>query len=262
MILDHLAMLLCDYFAISWYGWDYFKFGLGDAFSRFCYTWIYSSARPIIHNIVLFFFFGVSGISCTLSRSNLKRGAGLASIAIIYSYCSLFAEKVMGINSVITTFGVLHFLAVCILLYALIAFICKKQPYHISIVATGIIGIVLILYLCYTPPASTPKFFGIIFPPKDAWGNLSLFYNQTDISPGDLFSMIPYSAYFFAGVLLAPFLYGNRKSLLPKLDGKWNKPVCFIGRHALIVYIVHLVLLAGILALISFLFITPGDFGI
>ena len=261
MILDHFSILLASYFAVSWYGRYDVNHAAWDAFSRFCYNWQYGTARPPIHTIVLLFFFGVSGISCTFSRSNFRRGAQLTILAGIYSLCSLFAEEVIGIGDVTTTFGVLNFLSVCILLYAFIAWACKGDPYHISIVATGIIGITLILYYGYTPPANTPKFFGIIFPPYDAYGNPALFYTQSDISPGDLFSMIPYTAFYFTGVLVAPLLYGKRRSLLPKLDGKWNKPVCFIGRHALWVYILHLVVLAGLLSLISGIFITPGDFG-
>ena len=263
MILDHLAILLSSYFAISWYGYGYYQMGLGDGFSRFCWEWVESfPTRPIIHNIVLFFFFGVSGVSCTLSRSNTRRGTGLAAIALAYSLCSYFADRVLGISGVTTVFGVLDFLAVCILLYSLVSWACKRDAYHIAIVAVGIIGIVLILYFCFTPPKSTPTIFACVFPPQDIHGNGSLFYKASEFSPGDLFPLIPYSAYFFAGVALAPILYGNRKSLLPMLDGKWNKPLCFIGRHALIVYIVHLLALAGILALISFIFITPGDFGL
>ena len=259
MILDHLSILIASYFGKSWYG-----YGLegADSFTLFCDSWCNSPARPAIHNVVLFFFFGVSGISCTLSRSNLKRGSMLAIVAMLYSFCSLFAEEVMGIPGVITVFGVLDFLAVCMLLYALIEWACKRDPFQIAIVAVGIMGIALILYFCYTPPADTPLFFATIFPPEDFYGNPSLFYKQSEISPGDLFPMIPYCVYFFAGVVLAPLLYGERRSLLKKLDGKWNKPVSFVGRHALIVYIVHLVAMAGLLALISGLFITPGDFGI
>lgn len=39
---------------------------------------------------------------------------------------------------------------------------------------------------------------------------------------------------------------------MPKLDGKWNKPVCFIGRHTLIVYVVHLILIVAVLELASY----------
>ncbi len=262
MILDHLTILLSDYFAPSWYGYGYYRLGLGDAFSRACYWWTLSDLRTVIHNIVLLFFFGISGISCTLSRSNRKRGAQLMIVAILYSFCTLFAQEVMNIGGIITVFGVLNFLAVCMLLYALIAWACKNDSYAISRIAVGIIGITLILYFCFTPPANTPKIFAIVFPPHDFRGNPSLFYTQAEFSPGDLFTLVPYLAYYFVGVAVAPLLYGKRRSLLPKLDGKWSAPMRFIGRHALIVYVLHVALMALLLAAISYLFITPGRFGI
>lgn len=262
MILDHLSILIGDYYAVSWYGYGWYKLGLGDEFSRFCYHWSnLSDVRPIIHNIVLLFFFGISGISCTLSRSNSKRGAQLMIVAIIYTICTVIGEEGLGINGILTTFGVLDFLATCMLLYAFVSWACHRDVYATSIVAVGIIGITLILYFCYTPPESTPKIFAILFPKHDIHGNESLFYKQADISPGDLFTLIPYAAYYFFGVLIGPFLYGKRRSLLPKLYGKWSAPVRFVGRHALIVYVVHVALMALILAIISYLFITPSQFG-
>lgn len=262
MILDHLTILIADFFAPSWYGaTNFYQLGLGDSFSRFCLLWNISDARTVIHNIVLVFFFGVSGISCTLSRSNLKRGAQLMIIAILYSYCTLFAENVMNIGGILTVFGVLDFLAVCMLLYAFTERACRCKPYAVSTVAVGIIGITLILYFCFTPPETTPKIFAVLFPPYDIHGNPSLFYSQSDFSPGDLFTMIPYTAFFFGGVCIAPILYGKRRSLLPKLDGKWSAPIRFAGRHALIIYVLHVALMALILAVISYLFITPGEFG-
>ena len=62
------------------------------------------------------------------------------------------------------------------------------------------------------------------------------------------------------GTFIQPYLYSEKKSLLPKLNGKWNKGLCFIGRHGLIIYILHLVILAVFLMLISAAFITPGNF--
>ena len=52
--------------------------------------------------------------------------------------------------------------------------------------------------------------------------------------------------------MIGPFIYPTRRSLLKKLDGKWNIPFTFIGRHALIFYLAHLVVLAGILALAGY----------
>lgn len=260
MVLDHLALLVGTFFAESWYGYGFYRLGLGDSFSRFCYWWWESTDRTIAHNVVLVVFFAISGISSYFSRSNFKRGSQLLVVAILYSFVTIFDEYVLGITGEIVIFGVLHFLAVSMLIYALIEKFCKKDPRSIAICSVGVIGIVLILYFGYTPPQGTPAYLGVIFPPEDWQGNPT-FYSQTELSPGDLFSMIPYLAHFFLGALLAPILYGKRRSLLKSLDGIWNKPICFIGRHALLVYLLHILLSAGILALVSYIFITPGSFG-
>lgn len=262
MVLDHLALLLAEFYGPTWYGgWGFAKKGVGDAFTIFCYNWINGSAREIIHPIVLFVFFSISGISCTFSRNNAKRGLILSAIALLYTLGSYVAQEYMGIGGVFVAFGVLDFLAVSMLLYAFVSFVCRENRWGIAGVSVALIVVTLCLYFLYTPPEDTPMIFAIIFPPRDFYGNPSLFYTQGDFSPGDLFTMIPYTAFYFAGVLIGVLFYYERMSLLSFMDGKWNKPVCFVGRHALIIYVVHVVLLAALLSLITGLFITPGNFG-
>ena len=63
------------------------------------------------------------------------------------------------------------------------------------------------------------------------------------------------------GAAIAPVLYPKRRSLLPWLgEYNWYAPFSFWGRHALWVYVLHQVVLAVIFAIISALFVTPGDF--
>lgn len=261
MVLDHLALLLAEFFGPTWYGWGFARKGTGDTFTTFCYNWINGDAREIIHPIVLFVFFSISGISCTFSRNNAKRGLMLGGVALLYTLGSYIAQEYMGFGGVFVAFGVLDFLAASMLLYALVSFLARDNRWGITGASVALIVVTLCLYFLYTPPENTPKIFAIIFPPRDFYGNPSLFYSQSEFSPGDLFTMIPYTAFYFAGVLIGELFYYERTSWLSFMDGKWNKPVCFVGRHALIVYVVHVILLAAILSLITGLFITPGDFG-
>lgn len=261
MVLDHLALLLAEFFGPTWYGWGFARKGTGDAFTTFCYNWINGDAREIIHPIVLFVFFSISGISCTFSRNNAKRGLMLGGVALLYTLGSYIAQEYMGFGGVFVAFGVLDFLAASMLLYALVSFLARDNRWGITGASVALIVVTLCLYFLYTPPENTPKIFATIFPPRDFYGNPSLFYSQSEFSPGDLFTMIPYTAFYFAGVLIGELFYYERTSWLSFMDGKWNKPVCFVGRHALIVYVVHVILLAAILSLITGLFITPGDFG-
>ena len=262
MILDHLALLLSEIFGPAWYGWGETFFETADAFTRFCRVWMDSEARRVLHPIVLFIFFSISGICCSFSKSNLKRGLLLAGVALLYTLATYGVQTlvyedrdVLHTGSVFVTFGVLHFLAFCVLLYAIIQLATRKTKWQKWIaggISLAIIIVVLTLYFCYTPPENTHKIFGIFFPPKDIHGNPSTFYYQGELSPGDLFSIIPYSAFFFFGAMIGPFIYPSRRSLLKKLDGKWHTPITFIGRHALIFYLAHLIVLAGILALAGY----------
>ena len=310
MILDHLAILLGSYFGPQWYGYGFVRRGVGDAFTTFCYNWVNGSAsdvRDVIHPIVLFVFFSISGISCTFSRNNAKRGFQLLIVALIYTLGSYIAQEYMGISGVFVAFGVLDFIAVSMLIYALVSFLTRDNRWAMVGASVVLITVTLCLYFCYTPPATTPKIFAIVFPPHDFWGNPSLFYSHAEFSPGDLFTLIPYTAFYFAGVLIGELFYYERLSLVrfeltkalykKACDALYanveaekeslrnfctntltfllgagkvstivakaiEKAVCFFGKHALIVYVVHVVLLAALLSLISGLFITPGNFGI
>lgn len=302
MILDHLTILISEVFGPHWYG----GFNRGDAFTKFCYHWFNGTTRDVIHPIVLFVFFSISGISCTFSRNNAKRGLILGGIALLYTLGSYVAQNAIGIPGTFVAFGVLDFLAVSMLLYAFVSFITRDNRWGIAGVSAVLIIVTLVLYFCYTPPATTPKFFAWIFPPRDFHGNPSLFYNAYEFSPGDLFTMIPYTAFYFAGALIGELFYYERLSLVRFELTKYifkktcdavyinvqsekkalrnvsiftlrtllgtqkvvravakgtQKSVCFVGKHALLVYVTHVVLLAGLLSLITGLFITPGDFG-
>ena len=77
---------------------------------------------------------------------------------------------------------------------------------------------------------------------------------------GDYFPLIPYLGYAFAGAAVITLFYGGGKSLLPRLDGGWNKPFRFVGKHTLLIVIVHQVANMLILAVVTALFVDTGNF--
>lgn len=279
MILDHTALLLFDFFGRSWYGYKLAGDSFGAELCRLCQTYWYSGLREVGHPIVLFIFFAISGISCAFSRSNLKRGIQLAIVSLLYTLGSYIADDVMGISGTFVAFGVLHFYAVCILLWAAICGAAKllteknllKRATDVNgndltlakessksgakairtLISAAIVVTVLGIFHCYKAPADTPEWLFFLFPYKNADGSGSAFYYINDVSPGDLFNLIPWSAFFFFGTFIQPFIYPKKRSLLPKLDRGWQRPVSFLGRHALLVYILHIFLVAFILMLIS-----------
>lgn len=262
MILDHLVLMLSGYFGPAWFGNAMAGDG-GAAFCRWCDWFHNSEIRTEVRTAVLFVFFSISGISCTFSRSNIRRGLVLACVAMLYTGMTYAAESLFGLSGMRVNFGVLHFYAACILFYALIELIVKRFFRDSAAVkaaaSIAVIVLVVCLYYLYTPPADTPEWLAPLFPYEDAYGNPAIFYKKSEFSPGDICNLIPWSSFFFAGTAMAPVLYTRRYSLLPFLDGKWNKPVNFIGKYAIFFYLLHVVIIAALLMLVSYLFITPGD---
>ena len=257
MILDHLAMLLGSYFGPAWFGSG--MAGDSAAFCRWCAWFHDSEARRVAHAVVVFIFFSISGTSCAFSRSNVRRGLILACVAMLYTGATYAAESLFNVGGIRVTFGVLHCYAACILIWALINILVRRNTVAATIISAAIVVTVACLYYLYTPPADTPKWLAPLFPYIDANGNPPLFYDPSEFSPGDTFNLIPYAAFFFTGTMLSPILYPRKYSLLPFLDGKWNKPVCFVGKYSIFFYLFHVVALAAVLMLVSYLFITPGD---
>ena len=256
MLFDHIAIMLATEFGPAWYG--YVGMSTSTEFgAKLCslFLWYFrdSALRKIGHPIVLFIFFSISGISCSFSKSNLKRGIILAVVSVIYSLVTYVLSITMD-PGLLVTFGVLHFYAVCILTWAIICKLCKENKIAKMIVSGFIVILVAVLYFCYKAPATTPKWLFWIWPKENFDGTPSLFYQQWKVSPGDLFTLVPYASFFFAGTLLQPLLYSKRRSLFPKLDRGWHRPITFLGRHAIGVYLTHIVLVAVILCLVSYAF--------
>jgi uncharacterized membrane protein len=260
MLFDHVTYLAGYTFGIPWYGRT-ISHGMsaGADFALFS-RWYWTSAyREIGHPVVLFFFFSISGISCYLSRSNLKRGLVLTAVSALYSIATYILQTQAGLNGTLVSFGVLNMLAVCIMMFvgitALSRLISKNRTVS-KWIACGVFAAltltIVLMYYYYIPPKNTPIWLFFLFPP-------GYFFTQAQVSPGDFFPMIPYSAFFFFGAAIAPILYGKKRTLFPYLDRAWHRPISFIGRYTLIIYLSHIVILTMIFALIGYLFITPGD---
>lgn len=244
MIWDHLMFDIAEVFADAWVATGKpFLFDLVE----FASEYLVSDIRTLFHPIIFTMFFVICGISCTFSRNNLLRGIE----ALILAYLITVVTTIMGMT---IRFGVLHMLGFAILTWWLINTLCMNKP-KLTAFACLAIGIIIILinqYLTANPP-----------PPNDELAFIGRFFEtkQGIYDSADYFPILPYVGYMLIGAAFGPFLYKNRKSLLPWLDKyNWHAPIGFCGRIALIVYVTHQVLIMVILCLLSYLFFTPGDF--
>lgn len=190
--------------------------------------------QPLFAGIFIF----VCGISCTLSKSNFKRGAVLLGIAVGFTLVTVLLLPALGFVGTEIYFGILHLLAVSILFYALIDKKLRKlSPF------SGIL-------LCAMLYAFTSE----IGSGELSYGNLINFtlpeslYEHDYLMPFGIYSPSFYSAdYFpiFPNIFI--FLSGafTGRYCLEKGYPEWCYPkripfFGFLGRRSLIIYVVHM----------------------
>lgn len=249
MVFDHIMFNIGGIFGEAWASETNSPFFISMYESALEYS--ASSLRLVTQKICVWIFAGLCGISCSFSRSNLKRGILLGIISYIITVVTTMMD--MEIR-----FGILHMLTVAILTWWLLDMICRHNRIRTASLCLAVgVCIVIINYLL----------MGIYAQDKNAFTSNSDWYFIGDFMIGasfysaDYYPIFPSVGYMLIGAALAPMLYWNRRSLFPKL-GKydWYAPINTWGKIALWIYITHQVLITGLMALISFLFITKGDF--
>ena len=242
VIMDHLFNLLMSYNKI-WMGSEGLQpFKALYEFFHFYWTW---PVREVIRYIALGSFCFVSGISCAFSRNNWKRAIQMVVLwAIIFigsNLLQLAYQKSgldLGIKSCRIDFNIIGVLAFSTLIYC---FFQKKNWIWLLVVA--IIGTLIHIgvRICFLVNPN----FG-----KDLY--LIWFYRPSEFVAyqADWMPLFPYISFFFMGAMTSYFTYAkNRTSFFKRHE--WERPICFLGRHSLIVYATHFVLLMGIFALIN-----------
>ncbi len=209
-------------------------------FARKFWNW---DVRIYVRYFVLFLFMALVGISCSFSRSNLKRGLQLFGFSLLLTLVTYIFAKMMGDLDNTITFGVIHCISLSIILVALLEKITSNKWVFlaIGIVMTAIGGYII---------------FGI--PPKNKFASydsdkfiILLLKAMAGLATigADCFSLLFYGGQIFIGVFLGKLLYKDRKSLIFKGDYK-NNFITFSGRHSLFIYLAHQVVLPLIFGIV------------
>ena len=183
--------------------------------------------NPIIRALPYFsaIFISASGISSTFSRNNVRRGLKLMAVALAISLVTYLISP-----DVFVKFGILHFLAVCMIAWPIFGRLDWKW-----LVALGLVIIGLGLYF-----TTIHTDIAFLFP----------FGITVDgFSSGDYYPLFPYAGIFMFGAALGKTVYAGKKSLL-----KWDlKPnvINLAGRHSLLIYVFHQPLIIGALWIAS-----------
>ena len=193
---------------------------------------VFSFFKPVESFFSGIFIF-ICGLSCWLSHNNVKRGLQIAAFAALISLTLWLVMPDQMIR-----FGILHFLAAAVLLFAL----CKPLLRHVPVIP-GIIACAVLLLLTWHLPVEDGAFFGIkglfeFHTPgiiiEQGWLyplGLGLGYGV------DYFPIFPWIFCFLAGAFVGRWA---KEGKFPAWTYKSRVPFfSWCGKHTLIIYLLH-----------------------
>lgn len=179
-------------------------------------------------------FVMLSGMMCGFSHSNIRRGAICFGIAIGVTVVTVIGSNWLG--SIDIYFGILHLLGFSMLFCGVFNFALKRVNKWVGLIVS------LALYIVFHGVHSSyTDFVGISALIPESWyQNPWLFpfgITTESFHSADYFPIIPWLFLFIAGYYLYKFHFVEKH---PKIfEPKRIPPLGFLGRHALIIYVVH-----------------------
>jgi uncharacterized membrane protein len=194
---------------------------------------IYQGPIFMIGRLAALLFIGLSGYltpilynkyeTAEFAIKNLKRGGRLIGIGM---FISAITYILFPANAI--WFGILHFIGVAILIGPL--FLKRPILYAIGIPAILILGTLFDMTETVTYLA------------------LPLGLRPADFSSFDYYPLLPWLAVYLSGQLLSEIL-NNKEIQNLGIPGVF-KPLSAIGRHSLMIYLIHQPLILGVLHLL------------
>ncbi|MDD6220114.1 MAG: heparan-alpha-glucosaminide N-acetyltransferase domain-containing protein [Clostridia bacterium] len=182
-------------------------------------------------------FIVISGISSRLSHDNTKRGVRLLLVALGLTVITAVIMPLMGFDGAQIYFGILHLLSLSMLVFSL----ARKGLDKVNPVL-GVCICALLYALTFNVSngfLGFPGKFGIALPDILYQTNYFMpfgFYSQSFYS-ADYFPLLPHAFMFLIGTFVGVYAASGA---FPAFSYKQrSKFLSFLGRHALIIYIIH-----------------------
>lgn len=239
MIIDHffydcgytLPMIFTNYNqAGTWTN------SLGN-FSQWYWNW---PVRQFLHYFFVFVFLCLTGICCSFSRSNIKRGLKLLLVAYGLTLITFIIGLVIGDIDLTISFGILHCISLALIISGLLDKIIKNKWVYLCI---GIVLISLGLFMNFR----FSKFYS--YHDKNFILITLMEIVNCAKAGSDCFPFLLFGGQVFIGIFLGKLLYKDRTSLFKKSHYS-NNFLTFTGRYNLFIYIAHQVVFILIMSII------------
>jgi len=227
-LLDEIRgfCILCMVFFHGFYlMWSIFEFNAGEVLFNF-----FAPIQPVFAGA----FILISGICCRFSRSNLRRGAVLLAVALGLTAVT-FGLRQFGIDEIIR-FGILHFMAVAILIFALLRPALNKIPVWVQLIL--FIGLFILFWNVQNGFLGVGR-LSLQLPTivKDSVFLYPLGLHSVTFFSADYFPIFPWLFLFLAGSALG--VYGQAGKFPRFVSGSHVCALQFVGRNSLVVYLFH-----------------------
>ena len=246
-LLDELRGLavFCMVFYHAFYSMsEFFGFEIGTKLLDF-----FTPAEPFFAAL----FIVISGISSRLSHDNTKRGVRLLCIALALTVVTAVIMPMMNFEGAEIYFGILHLLSLSMLIFsALRAGLDKINP---------IVGFVLCIVIYILTYGVSAGFVGIAglktFALPAALYKTNYFmplgFFNSSFHSADYFPLLPWFFVFLLGTWAGRYVKAGR---LPQWFYTARAPrLALVGRHALVLYVLHQPALYALTMLLRLIFI-------
>ncbi len=216
-----------------------------NAFYGVC-DFIYSDWMDVFRDVMVSMLVLISGVCCHFSRSNIKRGAICFGFAMLLTLVTYIMDQRLYIR-----FGVLHMFGISMMAYGLLSPLFRFKRKWIAAI------LMIIGFLCtfmLSNEALGIYRLPLITLPHTLYQSPNLFwlgFPDLAFCSADYYPLLPWMLLFFAGGFLGEYV---KKYL--KCENMPNiRAFSFIGRHTMILYLVHQPIYYAIFFLLSLL---PG----
>lgn len=200
-------------------------------------------AQPASQMIIGCTFIFVAGLTIRFSRNAALHGARLLLVAFVFSLVTAFFFPGAPIS-----FGVLHLLAVSMLVYGVAGKWLERLPWWLG----AVVFLLLYIFTFRVPDG----FFGIeglleLPVPRELTLNNVLYpfgFIGAGYGAADYYPLLPWLFLFLCGCSVGRLL--SRERLPEPLYRDFCPPLTFVGRNSLLIYVLHQPIIYGALCLI------------
>jgi uncharacterized membrane protein len=201
-------------------------------------------------------FIFISGVSCSFSKSNIRRGLICLGFGLAISAVTLVMWKGFDQHNTFIFFGILHLLGVSMIAFGFAEKPIKKSAEKRSPLIGLVVfaGLFAVSYLMVYRGLWEQAVFSLE-PIKELY-HWNLLYvvgypNWTAFPPIDFYPVMPWILLFFAGGYAGIWIVKHR---LPDWVTRVHiRPLVYCGQHTMVIYLIHPIILYPAILLMKML---------